>query len=173
LGSGTLPDADITAALSFLIEYAVDLFDPTPVLGDASDASHIAASTTKFYPAGNTNEPTALTVGLAKYQFIPSTGCGLTQNNASILSSIASASGTRAAAISGLVTQSAGGFGVSLGIFGKLSLGDNQLLANIVKTTATRLATRASFAAMYGVLSHANAPASPASPPTTIQSQRN
>ena len=152
IGNKTIPDSDITSAVTFLLEYVADLFDTTPVLGDTNDK----ATAKTFYPSGKTDEPTALAIGHAPYAQIQPAGCGLNANTVELLGNLANAAGTRASAISGLVAQSAGGIGISLGVFGKISIGDNQLLANLVKATASRLAMRATFAAMYGVLKNAD-----------------
>lgn len=39
-----------------------------------------------------------------------------------------------------------------IGVFGKISIDDNQMLGTIVKTAASRLAARATFAASYWAL---------------------
>ena len=144
----TIPDAEIAAALTVLLEYTVDIFDPTPVMG-SSDAG---GTGTTFYPGNNTNEPTAFAAALARYGKIGPDGCGVTTKNVKILADLANAAGDRAATLSGLVSQSTGGLGVSLGVFGKISIGDNQTLGTIIKTVASRLATRLTFAASYWAL---------------------
>ena len=143
----TIPDADIASALTVLIEYVADLFDTTPVLIDTPTV--IAA--TKFYPGGTTSEPTALVANLARPHQL-SSSCGVTADTAPILADVANAAADEAATVGGLVAQSFGGVGVSLGVFGKISLGDNQTVGTIVKTAASRVALRSSFAAAYWTL---------------------
>jgi hypothetical protein len=149
----TITDAEISAALTVLIEYLADLVDPTPVLGSSPPGQIVTtgANATKFYPGGNTSEPTALVANIANYRQI-STDCGITETNAKILGYIANGAGDEAQLVNGLVTQSAGGFGFSLGIFGKISIGDNQTLGTIVKTAASRAAMRIVFASSYWTL---------------------
>ena len=159
--STTIPDTEIAAALTVLVEYIADLVDPTPVLGDTqkpgvADVQAPGAAppspTTTYYPGKSSDEPTALSAGLATYRDIKGNQCGVTTDNAPVLLAIANAAGDRAATISGLVSQSWGGVSVGLGVLGKFSIGDNQTLGTIVKTAATRLGARISYAASYHVL---------------------
>jgi hypothetical protein len=147
----TITDAQITAAETVLIEYIADLIDPTPVLGDAETEAQISPST-KFYPAGTTAVPTAYTTKLGHYQFIPAQGCGLTRQNAVILSDVSNSAADSAGAVSGLVAQSAGGITIGLGILGKISIGDNQTLGTIIKTAASRFGARITLASSYWIM---------------------
>jgi hypothetical protein len=153
--SMTIPDSEIASALTALVEYIVDLVDPTPVLGDQdpdANTQDLPTSTT-YYPGGKgTKQPTALTSRLANYKNIKNNQCGVTTSNVDVLKDVANAAGDRAATISGLVSQSWGGISIGLGVLGKLSIGDNQTLGTIVKTAATRLAERISYAGSYWAL---------------------
>lgn len=165
----TIPDADIAAAISVLVEYLADLVDPTPVLGDTPT---LTVGATKFYPGGHTDEPTALSAKLATY--VPLSNTCLSADDTKILSDVANAAGDEAQTVGGLVSQSFGGIGISLGVFGKISIGDNQTLATIAKTAASRLATRAAFSAAYwslsGIMGSApKAGAKPAGPNGVLQ----
>ena len=169
----TIPDTEIASAESVLVEYIADLVDPTPVLGDKDldPTSHQPVSGTTFYPGDYTKEPTVLLAGLANYKNITPNKCGVTTANAVVLLDVANAAGDRAATISGLVSQSWGGISFGLGIFGKFSIGDNQTLGTIVKTAASRLGARASYAASYWALDSlgSTTPAAPGSPPPSPQ----
>jgi hypothetical protein len=153
--SMTVPNAEIAAALTFLMEYLTDLVDPTPILGDTVQES----ASTKYYPGAGINpgpgakKPTARLAQLVRYEYIKDQGCGVTTKNAYLLAVLANAASDRAAALSGLIAETPGGFGVSLGIFGKLSIGDNQTLATIVKAAASKLASRLAYATAYWALS--------------------
>ena len=164
----TIPDTEIAAALTFMLEYVADLIDPTPVLGDQDidpKTQKFPANTT-FYPGGkNTKEPTALIANLAKYKNIAKNDCGVTTANAPLLKEVANAAGDRAAAISGLVSQSWGGISFGLGVLGKFSIGDNQTVGTIVKTAATRLGSRLSYAASYWALDNVGQGQAPAAAP--------
>lgn len=147
----TIPDAEVGAALTVMIEYLMDLIDTTPVMGEGDPSS----DKTVFYPGGkNGKKPTALTAGLAPYRDLAkkTSPCGITTDNAPLLMVVSSAAGDRAGSISGLVTQSFGGVSVGLGVLGKLSIGDNQLLATVVKVLASRLGTRITYALAYHAL---------------------
>ncbi len=150
----SIPDSDIASAFTILLEFAIDAFDPTPVLGDTPTVT----STTKFYP-GASGAPTALTAKVANYKPL-STTCGVTVDTVKLLAQVANAASDKAATLGGLVSQSAGGFGVSLGVFGKISIGDNQTLGTIVKTAASRVALRATYAAAYWTLDSIKPPTS-------------
>jgi hypothetical protein len=135
----TVSDADIASALTVLVEYLADLLDSTPVLGssDPGKVTTSGPSATTFYPGATTSVPTAYVLKTADYKKV-STGCGVTADNAKILGFIAKAAGDEAQLVNGLVAQSAGGLGVSLGVFGKISIGDNQTLGTLIKTFASR-----------------------------------
>lgn len=169
-----IPNADIAAAVSVIVEFIVDLVDPTPVLGNAETASAVTKET-KFYPGGTANMPTAFAMGFANYkEILPKepdeaeraaltrrpagrktdeppkyATCGLTQENSKVLSAISNSAADNAALVSGLVSETAGGLELGLGVMGKISIGDNQTLATIVKTAASRLGGRIGLASAY------------------------
>lgn len=168
-----IPNADIAAAVSVIVEFIVDLVDPTPVLGNAETAGAVTKET-KFYPGGTNKIPTAFAMGFANYkQILPKepdeveraatrrpvgrktdeslkyATCGLTQENSKVLSAISNSAADNAALVSGLVAETAGGLEVGLGVLGKISIGDNQTLATIVKTAASRLGGRIGLASAY------------------------
>ena len=161
----TVSDAEIAAALTVLIEYVVDLVDPTPVLG--TDAT--PGKGTTYYPGNNSNEPTARVACLASYvQVQPTSTCGWNKVDAPVLGYLASAASDEAGAVSGLVSGSIGGFEFGLGVLGKLSIGDNQMLSTIVKTAASRLALRVTLAATYWAYEDPTLPTT-ATPPATLK----
>ena len=151
--STTIPDSEIAAAETVLLEFVADTIDPTPVMGDSPAAS--ISSTTRFYPGDSTYEPTAYATGLAKYVQIPNpttddeikNACGITTKNAWVLKDLANGAGDQAAAVGGLIANTPGGLSIGLGVLGKISIGDNQTLSTLVKTAASRLATRAAHPA--------------------------
>jgi len=151
--SSTVPDSEIVAAETVLLEFIFDLADNTPVMGDADDESK--ANT--FYPGGTGDKPTALTTELAKYIKIPAgspTACGITTQNYWVLRDLANAASGQAAAVGGLVANTPGGISIGLGVLGKISIGDNQTLSVMVKTAASRLALRVTLASSYWTLRH-------------------
>ena len=168
LSNFSVPDSEITAAESVMLEFLVDTVDPTPVLGNtqcpiptttANPTCQPASgdpSTTTYYPGNSSNQPTALTVGLAKYVEIPAQGCGFTTKNVWVLQTLANGASDEAGTVSGLVANTAGGLGVSLGVFGKISIGDNATLSDLVKTGASELGLRTTLLASYFSLYHLN-----------------
>jgi hypothetical protein len=152
--STTVPDAEIVAAETVLLEFLIDLIDPTPVMGDAAPGSVVNGSTT-FYPGASTDQPTAYSV--ENYVQIPAgspTACGITAQNVWVLRDLANGARDQAAAVGGLVANTPGGISIGLGVLGKISIGDNQTLSVMVKTAASRVALRATLASSYLILRH-------------------
>lgn len=156
-----IPDSDIASALTVVIEYLVDLIDPTPVLTNMDLVGEQPPAGINYYPGAKpfTNEPEALKTGLANYRNIVGNACGITTTNAVLLYDVASAAGDATTTVSGLVSQSWGGVGISFFGLLKFSFGDNQTLATIVKTAAARLAQRVTLAASYWALDRYGVPA--------------
>lgn len=150
--SSTVPDSEIVAAETVLLEFLIDLVDRTPVLGDAAPNS--VSKDTTFYPGANTNQPTAYSTRLVPYVQIPTdpNACGITTTNAWVLRDLANGASGQAAAVGGLVANTPGGISVGLGVLGKISIGDNQTLSLMVKTAASRIALRATLASSYWIL---------------------
>jgi hypothetical protein len=149
----SVPDSEIVAAETVLLEFLVDTMDPTPVMGDSKDG--LPADTT-YYPGASKNEPTALASGLAGYAMLPADSnnsvCGITTANVWVLKDLANAASDNAAAVGGLVVNTPGGISIGLGIVGKISIGDNQTLSDLVKTAAAELALRAALTTSYFTL---------------------
>jgi hypothetical protein len=161
----TIPDSEIAAAETVLLEFLIDLVDATPVLGNDDDPD----KATTFYPGGS-NKPTALTTEpkLARYQKIRDPGagvCGVTTANIQYLVDLANGASDRAATIGGLVANTPGGLSIGLGVLGKISIGDNQTLSTLAKTAASELAARATFTASYFALEHVKIPVNPPASP--------
>jgi len=151
-----VPDSEIVAAETVLLEFLIDCIDPTPVMGDTAAPT----SSTTYFPGKSKNEPTALTAKLAAYVVLPKDGCGITQQNAWVLKDLAGSASDQAATVGGLVANTPGGISLGLGIVGKLSIGDNQTLSDLVKTAASELALRATLATSFYTLRHVNFPLS-------------
>jgi hypothetical protein len=150
--SSTVPDSEIVAAETVLLEFLIDTIDTTPVMGDTAAVT----ANTKFYPGKFTKVPTANSSGLAKYVQIPTdhNACGITTTNAWVLRDLANGASGQAAAVGGLVANTPGGISIGLGVVGKISIGDNQTLGVMVKTAASRVALRATLASSYWTLRH-------------------
>jgi hypothetical protein len=151
--STTVPDSEIVAAETVLLEFLFDLIDPTPVMGDAAPGSVVNGTT--FYPGASSNQPTAFSP--ANYVQIPPgspTACGITTQNVWVLRDLANAAADHAAAVGGLIANTPGGISLGLGMLGKISIGDNQTLSVMVKTAASRVALRATLLSSYWTLRH-------------------
>ena len=158
----SVPDSEIVAAETVLLEFLMDLIDPTPVMGNtacplpataaypSTACTPAAGDKTTYYPGGSTNQPTALTVGLApKYIDIQNNTCGFTPKNVWVLKTLASAASDEAATVGGLVANTPGGISIGLGVVGKISIGDNATLSDLVKTAGSELALRATLVTSY------------------------
>jgi hypothetical protein len=147
--STKIPDSEIVAAETVLLEFLIDAIDTTtPVMGDTDKPKD---GTTHFYPGGKTAEPTALKIGLAQYlKLLDHAECGFTTNNVWVLKDLANGASDQAAGVGGLVANTFGG----VSILAKISIGDNQTLSVMVKTAASRAALRATLASSYLILRH-------------------
>lgn len=148
LSNFSVPDSEIVAAETVLLEFLIDSIDRTPVMGDKD--GHPAGTT--YYPGGTTNEPTALAANYATYLLLQPDACGINQKNVWVLKDLASAASDQAAAVGGLIVNTPGGISIGLGVLGKISIGDNQTLSDLVKTAASELALRATLTASYFAL---------------------
>ena len=148
LSNFSVPDSEIVAAETVLLEFLIDSIDRTPVMGDKD--GHPAGTT--YYPGGTTNEPTALAANYATYLFLQPDSCGINQKNVWVLKDLANAASDQAAAVGGLIVNTPGGISIGLGVLGKISIGDNQTLSDLVKTAASELALRATLTASYFAL---------------------
>ena len=148
----SIPDSEIVAAETVLLEFMIDCIDPTPVMGDKDN--HPAGTT--YYPGNSTDQPTALATGNAVYVTLPPEGCGINLKNVWVLKDLANAASDQAAAVDGLVVNTPGGISIGLGVLGKISIGDNQTLSDLLKTAASDLALRAALAASYLTLRDVN-----------------
>ena len=149
--ASTIPDSEIVAAETVLLEFLIDLIDQTPVMGDTKTVT----TNTHFYPGNFTKVPTANSSGLANYVGIQpgsANACGITTQNAWVLKDLANGSSDAASGVGGLVANTPGGVSLGLGVIGKISIGDNQTLSVMVKTAASRIALRATLASSYYIL---------------------
>jgi hypothetical protein len=151
--SMTIPDTEIAAALTVLVEYIADNIDTTPVWGDKPTL----ADATTFYPGGSKKAPTVLSFQPTLYAQVEPGPCGMTTEKLTILGDLATAAGDAGGAVSGLVHGSFGGFAIGLGLLGKFSFGDNQTLANVVKAAASRLSMRLTAAVAWPILAKMDA----------------
>jgi hypothetical protein len=147
--SRTISDAEIASAVQVMWELVFDYTLHTPVWKSGST----------YYPGATKEIPTAVAVKLIVAQDLladaDSKHCGITSLKADAIEYLSNAAADRAAALGGLVGSSFGGIHFGFGIMGKISIGDNQLLQAVVKTslseTAGRAAEEASYRALYWI----------------------
>lgn len=146
----TIGNTEIAGTLQVLVELILDYSLKTPVWQDAA----------KTYYPGSFAKDTAPTVVVAKLvkptpllsDDADTHSCGITKLKAEAIEYIANAAADKASAMGGLVGGSFGGLQFGLGIFGKFSVGDNQTLSVLVKTTLAKVFERAGEEASYRVL---------------------
>ena len=79
-------------------------------------------------------------------------GCGIDEPKAQAIEYLGQTAALKAAMVGGISGGSFGGFGVSLGAFGKVSVGDNQTVQVVIKTVLAKVAERVAADAAYRVL---------------------
>lgn len=134
----TITDTEIVQASQVFVEF---LFDE---IFRGTVWSVTAGKTTTYYPGGTTNKPTYMKVYNVTATPLPTTtaGCGMNQLKAQAIDSLVKEFGTAASAEVGLVVKSAGAIELGLGVLGKFSIGDNNLLSELAKGFATEVVAR-------------------------------
>jgi hypothetical protein len=66
-----------------------------------------------------------------------------------VLKDLTSAASDQATAVGGMIVNTPGGVSFGLGVVGKISIGDNQTLSDLVKTAASDLTLRATLATSF------------------------
>jgi hypothetical protein len=102
------------------------------------------------YPSfGNANDMTTWT-WTPILQISRSTGpCLINERKLQVTEFVAQLAGKEASGITGLLLGSFGGWGVSLGVFGKFSVGDNQTLQVVARTPLSKIAERIAAEEVY------------------------
>jgi hypothetical protein len=85
-----------------------------PASADSAGDSSSTGNSSSSAASSPSHEPEALKTGLANYKKIPAGGCGVTTANVMVLYDAANAAGDSVSAVSGLVSQSWGGWGLLL-----------------------------------------------------------
>jgi len=173
--SRTVGDSDIASTLGVLIDAVVDFAVRAPVWTDSATKPAV------YYPAeyaspGGGLVPTAVAFTMdatmrAQYannahfrnwillKAIPepgaAAGCGMDRRKLEVVAYLAQLAQQKASGITGIALGSAGGFGFSLGAFGKISVGDNQTIQVVARTVlsiaAERIAAELAYRAAYTV----------------------
>jgi hypothetical protein len=148
----TVNDNEITQSVNVLFELIFDTSLNSPVW--------LGADKKTYYPGGTTDEPT---VAMLNYQAFKQpvgplpvelpNGCHMTELKAKIINYVAQRFATAASSDTALTVKSAGGLGISLGVFGKLSLGDNSTLTLLIKSVVSEVTLRLTAFLAYTTLS--------------------
>jgi hypothetical protein len=168
-----------------------DVSPPTLTMSNKAGADSgtsgfpLTISDGKYYPGGTTNKPTVLSALFEKTPATATTsatyapiqinpisldpknvGCGMTMLKMSVTDDVAQAFSSAASNAVGSALGTVGGLGVSLAVFGKISIGDNRAGTAIAQAVAAQLVERTTFEATYPMISDVqfSKPDSPAKP---------
>jgi len=167
----TINDNEITQAATVFLELLFDFALKSPVWIDGS--------TSTYYPGSSSSEPTVAYLnqhgfpyqGFAQPEKLPwmlPNGCHMTVTKAKIINYVANQFATAASSDTALTIRSAGGLGISLGVFGKLSIGDNDTLSRLVKAAVSEATLRLTAQLVYYALSEVDI----IEPPSLTHAQR-
>ena len=141
----TISDTEITAAAGVFLELLFDqLLSPT-VWTDGSK---------NYYPGAGSKAPTYLGVfkQTAAKLVTPDGACGMTEAKANTITYLANNFSTAASGELSVGVKSFGGIEVGLGIFGKLSIGDNSTLTALLQAVASEAVKRLTVAIAAPIL---------------------
>ena len=150
----TINDNEITQAASVFIELLFDYAMKSPVWVDGGT----------YYPGSGSTEPTVAKLSEQGFQYqgflqpvklpvlLPN-GCHMTATKAKIINYVAQQFATAASSDTSLTIRSVGGLGISLGVFGKLSVGDNNTLSLLAKAAVSEATLRLTAQFVYYALS--------------------
>jgi hypothetical protein len=154
--SSTISDAEIVQATQVFSEFLFDeIFQSTVWATYDSTGKNIVA----YYPGGTKNKPTYLAVNgsmagtILKPLPTTTSGCGMNELKAQAIDSLVKQFGTAASAEVGLLVKSAGAIEIGLGVFGKLNVGDNNLVAELAKGFAAEVVSRLTIQLAVPILS--------------------
>jgi hypothetical protein len=140
----TINDTEIVNAVSVFVEFLLDEIFKSPVwLGDDK----------KYYPAGSSTAPTSVTLGNIVSQRFEGGGCGMNVTKANFVRYLANAFSDAAGTDSSLVIKTAGGIDIGFGVLGKVNVGDNQTLTNLVQMAIGEVVSRLTVAFAVPILS--------------------
>ena len=119
----------------------------------------VVSSDGKYYPAKTANAPSRLTTlknNPPALRYInlktPNAGCGMTVPKAEAINFMAQTFSTAGSTAAGTIVGTVGGLGVSFGLFGKVSVGDNKAVTAAVQAAIAQIVKRLTVEATYRVL---------------------
>lgn len=171
--SRTVGDSEIASTINVLIDVIVDFSVRSPIWTEGTGTKEV------YYPAQKANpgvtptavafmtDPTMLQHYGTNQHFLhwvlekpipesgAATGCGMDEQKVDVVEYLAQLAQQEASGITGLTLGTAGGFGVSLGAFGKFSIGDNQTVQVLARTVlsiaADRIISELAYRAVYTI----------------------
>jgi hypothetical protein len=146
----TVSDTEIVNAVSVFVEFLLDDIFHSPIWTVTSKGK------STYYPSGSATAPTALTLNnLQSLGTLSSglSGCGMNIPKANFVRILANAFSDAATTDAGLVVKSAGGIEVGLGILGKVSIGDNKTLTDLVQMAVSEVIARLTVAFAVPIVS--------------------
>jgi hypothetical protein len=139
----TIDDTEIVNAVSVFVEFLLDEIFKSPVWKSGST----------YYPSGSGTPPTSVTLGNIVAQPFDSGGCGMNPTKADFVRYLANAFSDAAGTDSSLVIKTAGGIDIGFGVLGKVNVGDNQTLTNLVQMAIGEVVSRLTVAFAVPILS--------------------
>jgi hypothetical protein len=148
----------------------ISAIDPTGLSLTLSNAATKNASATQltvteakvtYYPGASSNEPSVLALmpGRKPKPMVSldskDVSCGMTILKAKAINTLAQDFGSAASNAAGAAVGTVGGVGFSVGVFGKLSIGDNKAVTSLVESVTAELVKRLTVEATYPVLESA------------------
>jgi hypothetical protein len=146
----TVTDAELGNSVALFIEMIFDTSAHTPIWQsvDPKDPKQ-----TTYYPGGTTNEPTGLVLKhLVSENISTNPRCGITIEKADVINMLSQNFASAASNVAGGAVGTIGGFGVSLGFFGKASVGDNKAVTSLVQAVVSELVKRLTVETTYRLL---------------------
>jgi hypothetical protein len=169
--SRTVGNTEIAGVLSVMIDAVADYVVRSPVWTDPTGkiyypaAFNAAAPDLTKDPKAMPLKPTVVDIKvktrdqggddgtpLIKPLPLVASGCGIDEAKAQAIEYLGQTAALKASMVGGISGGSFGGFGVSFGAFGKVSVGDNQTVQVVIKTVLAKVAERVAADAAYRLL---------------------
>ena len=141
----TINDTEIVYAATVFVDFLLDEIFKSPVWKGADK---------KYYPQGSKNEPTSVALGnLTSQAFDTTNGCGMTATKANFVRYMSNAFADAATSNSSLAIKTAGGVDIGFGVLGKVNVGDNKTLTDLIQMAVGEVVSRVTVAFAVPILS--------------------
>jgi hypothetical protein len=142
----TVSDNEINQAATVFVEALFDEALKSPVWKTSGNDGKAI-----YYPGGNIDLPTVATLPGWEPVTLPA-GCMNLTKKAKTVSYVAQQFATAASSDTALAIKSVVGLEIGLGLVGKLSIGDNSTLSNLIKAVASEVVLRMTAQVVYSAL---------------------